>query len=79
MTRKTLTTTSASVCTPGERRESIGFEAAAVLASASPLGIITMGTFPLSLIALGRIRRQHFDDTFGLRPKRKPIDEELSS
>ena len=27
-----------------------------------------MGTFPLSLIALGKIRRRHFDDTLTLRP-----------
>ena len=44
-------------------------ETAAILASASPLGIIPMGTFPLSLIALGKIRRRHFDVTLTLRPK----------
>ena len=32
--------------------------------------MMTMGTFPLSLIALGQIRRRHFDDTLTLRSKR---------
>jgi hypothetical protein len=45
-------------------------ETVAVLASASPLSIITMGTFPLSLIALGHLRRRNFDQTLSLRPKR---------
>ena len=43
----------------------------AILASAAPLGIVSMTTFPLSLIALGQIRRKQFDDTLTLRPKRK--------
>ena len=30
-----------------------GIETAAILASADPLGIVTMATFPLSLIASG--------------------------
>jgi hypothetical protein len=53
-----------------EGDEGIGSETAAILASASPLGITTMGAFPLSLIALGQITRRHFDDTLTLRPKR---------
>lgn len=39
----------------------IGFEAAAVLASASPLGISAMGAFPSSLVGFGRVRRCDFD------------------
>jgi hypothetical protein len=35
------------------RYEAIAFKAAAVLASAGALGVVTMGTFPLSLIAFG--------------------------
>jgi hypothetical protein len=39
-----------------------------------------MGTFPLSLIALGQIRRRHFDDTLTLRPKKtRNATEELES
>ena len=45
----------------------IGFEAAAIVASASPLSIISMGTFPSSLVALGRIRHRDFDDDVFVR------------
>ena len=39
-----------------------------------------MGAFPVSLIALGQIRRRHFDDTLTLRPKRTMnATEELES
>jgi hypothetical protein len=51
-------------------QEGIEFETAAILASASPLGITTMGAFPLSLIASGQIRRRHFDNSLTLQPKR---------
>ena len=37
------------------------FETAAILASTGPLGITAMGSFPLSLVALGQTR--HFDDS----------------
>jgi hypothetical protein len=45
-----------------ERHKGAAFEAAAVLASPGPSGVITMGTFPLSLIAFGWIRRQKSGD-----------------
>ena len=67
MTKSTLTITKPSrrgVAFEGEER----FETAVLLASTSPLGITAMGAFPLSLIALGQIRRRHFDDTLTLRP-----------
>ena len=51
-----------------ERHEGVAFEAAAVLASPGPLGVITMGTLPLSLIAFGWIRRQKSDGSLALRP-----------
>ena len=52
-----------------ERYEGVACEAAAVLASPGPLGVVTMGTFPLSLIAFGWIRRQKSDDPVaGRRP-----------
>ena len=38
-----------------------GFEAAAALASVSPLGMIAMGAFPLSLVGFGKARRWDFD------------------
>jgi len=42
--------------------------------------MMTMGTFPLSLIALGQIRRRHFDDTLTLQSKRTiSANEELES
>ena len=37
------------------------FATAAILASTGPLSITAMGSFPLSLIALGQTR--HFDDS----------------
>ncbi len=69
MTKSTLTITKPSrsgVALEGDE----GSETTAILASTSPLGITAMGAFPLSLIALGQIRRRHFDDTLTLRPKR---------
>jgi hypothetical protein len=48
--------------TTTDRNEGIALEAAAVLASPGPLGFITMGTLPLSVIAFGWIRRQKLDD-----------------
>jgi hypothetical protein len=50
-----------------ERYEGVAFEAAAVLASPGLLGVVTMGTFPLSLIAFGWIRRQKSDDPLAAR------------
>ena len=39
-----------------------------------------MGTFPLSLIAFGQIRRRHFDDSITPRPKKtRNATEELES
>jgi len=79
MTKSTLTITKPSrsgVALEGDE----GFETAAILASTSQLGITAMGAFPLSLIALGQIRRRHFDDTLTLRPKRTMnATEELES
>jgi hypothetical protein len=69
MTNGTLTATKSSRNKAALIEGDKGIETAAILASASPLGIIPMGTFPLSLIALGQIRRRHFDDTLTLRPK----------
>jgi hypothetical protein len=46
-----------------EGNEGVALEAAAVLASPGPLSVVTMGTFPLSLIAFGWIRRQKSDDS----------------
>jgi len=71
MTKHTLITTKSSkdrIALIEGDEGIIGSETAAILASPSPLGITTMGTFPLSLIALGKIRRRHFDDTLTLRP-----------
>jgi hypothetical protein len=72
MTKNTLTMTTSSINRVAliEGDEGIGSETEAILASPSPLGITAMGTFPLSLIALGQIRRRHFDDSLTLRPKR---------
>ena len=58
-----------------EGDQNIGFEAAAIVAS-SPLSIISMGTFPSSLVALGRIRHRDFDDDVTLQPKRNLVDED---
>ena len=70
MTKNTLTKTKSSRDRVAfiEGGQGIGFETAAIAASASPLGIISMGTFPSSLIASGRITRRDFDDAFTLRP-----------
>jgi hypothetical protein len=54
-----------------EADQAIGFEMAGIVASASPLGITSMGTFPSSLFGFGRIRRQHFDDALTLSSKKK--------
>ena len=62
-----------------ERDESLGFAVAAVLASSGLLGVVSMGTFPLSLIALGWIRRRNFDDTVTRQPKGDAISEECES
>jgi hypothetical protein len=72
MRKRTLTMTKSSINEAAlvEGDERIRSETAAILASASPLGITAMGAFPLSLIALGQITRRHFDDTLTLRPKR---------
>lgn len=58
-----MTKSSRSGLAPIDGGEEIGFEIAGILASAGPLSIITMGTFPLSIIALGHIMRRHFDGT----------------
>jgi hypothetical protein len=42
--------------------------AANTLVAVSPLGIVSMGTFPSSLVALGRITRWH-DEAPGLQQK----------
>ena len=44
-----------------EGYEGIELEAAAVLASPGPLGIVNMGTLPSSLVAFGRTRRKSQD------------------
>ena len=67
MTKSTLTMTKSSRSKAGLMEGNI--ETAAILASADPLGIVTMATFPLSLIALGRTRFRQFEDTLTLRPK----------
>ena len=46
-----------------ERYEGVAFEAAAVLASPGPLGVVTMGTLPWSLIAFGWTSRRNLDDS----------------
>ena len=43
--------------------------AANTLAAVSPLGIVSMGTFPSSLVALGRISRWHLDEAPRLQQK----------
>ena len=72
MTKTTLTLTKSSINRVAliEGDKGAGSETAAILASAGPLGITTMGAFPLSLIALGQITRRHFDDTLTVRPTR---------
>lgn len=69
MTKSTLTMTKSSRNKAGLIEGNKGIETAAILASADPLGIVTMATFPLSLIALGRTRFRQFEDTLTLRPK----------
>jgi hypothetical protein len=54
---------------PTERNEGVAFEAAAVLASPGPLGVVTMGTFPLSLIAFGWTTRHNLDNALASRAK----------
>jgi hypothetical protein len=70
MTKSTLTKTKCSRNRVAfiESGQGIGLETAAIAALASPLGIIPMGTFPSSLIALARITRRDFDDALTLRP-----------
>jgi len=50
-----------------ERDEGVAFQAAAVLASPGPLGVVTMGTFPLSLIPFGWSNRRTLDDSLASR------------
>ena len=51
---------------------------AITMASASPLGVISMGAFPASLVDLGRLSRWRFDSLV-LRSKRNSVNEELRS
>ena len=51
-----------------KKHEGVAFEAIAALATPGPWGVITMGTFPLSLIAFGWIRRQKSEGYLALRP-----------
>ena len=76
MTKNTL-----RITPPANGDEGIGFKTAVLLASVSPLSIVTMGTFPLSLIAWGRIRCQHFDGPLSLEANKNPLNatEELKS
>jgi hypothetical protein len=62
MTQITLTKTESSRNGVAfiEGDQDIGYETAAIVASASPLGLISMGTFPSSLIAWAGSRRRHF-------------------
>lgn len=39
-----------------EANEAVGYEEAAILASASPFAIAPMGAFPLSLVGVGELR-----------------------
>ncbi len=43
--------------------------AANTLAAVNPLGIVSMGTFPSSLVALGRVSRWHLDEAPRLQQK----------
>ena len=52
-----------------ERPGGVAFETTSFLASPGPLGVVTMGTFPLSLIAFGWTRRQSFDHALASRSK----------
>ena len=80
MTKSTLTRTKPSRRRVALIEEDEGLEMAAILASPSPLAVTAMGAFPLSLIALGQIRRRHFDDILTLRPKKaRNATEELES
>lgn len=75
-----MTKSKAKTTSPENGDGGIGFETA-VLASVSPLSIVTMGTFPLSLIVWGRMNRQHFFDSHSLETNKTPVDptEELES
>jgi hypothetical protein len=55
---------------PAKQAEGSKFEAAAVLASPGPLGLGTMGTLPLSLIAFGWIERRNLDDSLSSQAAR---------
>ena len=80
MTKSTLTMTKSSKAGIALIEREEGFETAAILASPSPLVIAAMGTFPLSLIAFGQIRRRHLDDSPTPRPKKtRNATEELES
>ena len=81
MTKTTLTMTKSSINRVAliEGDEGAGSETVAILASAGPLGITTMGAFPLSLIALGQITRRHFDDTLTVRPTRTRMEPKHSN
>ena len=80
MTKSTLTMTKSSKAGIALIEREEGFETAAILASPSPLVIAAMGTFPLSLIAFGHIRRRHLDDSLTPRPKKtRNATEELES
>jgi hypothetical protein len=59
-----------------EKDQDIRYKTATIVAStACPQGVFSMGAFPSSLIALGRLRRQYFDDALTLRTKRDPMNE----
>ena len=58
---------SGSIVSFNEDNEVIGYEEAAILASASPFAIATMGGFPLSLVGVGQLRGQ-LDDILALQP-----------
>ena len=62
-----------------EGAEGMVFEAVAAAAPVGPQGMFSMGAFPSSLIALGRIKRRVFDDTLFLQKKRNPFPEELDA
>lgn len=58
---------SGSIVSFNEDGEVIGFEGAAILASASPFAIATMGGFPLSFVGVDQLRGQ-LDDILALQP-----------
>lgn len=62
-----------------EGAEGMVSEAAAAAAPVGPQGMFSMGAFPSSLIAFGRIKRRAFDDTLTLQKKRNPFTEELDA